>query len=133
MDRLIDADTWVLPRQMQPALKIRAVPYSFYVWPPMQVQEVAVCGPRYWPQRVTDEQGGAGFGSGAGGGGGRALAALYRTHALYVQRKSGALSYADDPSGVRSLLSTAFHKVSRRLSCPTCSTQTVKSTGNEGL
>ena len=45
------------------------------------------------------------------GGPGGALAALYRSHALYVQRKSGALSYVDDPSGVRSLLSTAFHKV----------------------
>lgn len=71
------------------------------------MQEVAVCGPRYWPQRVSNEDsGGGGGGEGAG-----ALAALYRTHALYVQRKSGALSYMDDPSGVRSLLSTAFHKV----------------------
>ena len=69
------------------------------------MQEVAVCGPRYWPQRVSDED------NGGGGEGGGALAALYRTHALYVQRKSGALSYVDDPSGVRSLLSTAFHKV----------------------
>ncbi|KAL0039031.1 hypothetical protein WJX77_005730 [Trebouxia sp. C0004] len=69
-----------------------------------QVQEVAVCGPRYWPQTVSDEN------SGGGVEGGGALAALYRTHALYVQRKSGALSYVDDPSGVRSLLSTAFHK-----------------------
>ncbi len=67
------------------------------------MQEVAVCGPRYWPQSVSDDNG--------GGEGGGALAALYRTHALYVQRKSGALSYVDDPSGVRSLLSTAFHKV----------------------
>ena len=73
----------------------------------MQVQAVAVCGPRYWPQTVTDE----GSQSGVGGGGGVALAALYRTHALFVQRKSGALSYIDDPSGVRILLSTAFHKV----------------------
>lgn len=73
------------------------------------MQEVAVCGPRYWPQRVADEQDGGGPDpSGAPGG---ALAALYRTHALYVQRKSGVLSYVDDPSGVRSLLSTAFHKV----------------------
>ncbi|KAL3162204.1 hypothetical protein ABBQ32_009910 [Trebouxia sp. C0010 RCD-2024] len=70
------------------------------------VQEVAVCGPRYWPQRVVDDQEGAEEGDPDGGG----LAALYRTHALYVQRKSGALSYVDDPSGVRSLLSTAFHK-----------------------
>ncbi len=69
------------------------------------MQEVAVCGPRYWPQRVSNED------SGGGGEGAGALAALYRTHALYVQRKSGALSYMDDPSGVRSLLSTAFHKV----------------------
>ncbi len=69
------------------------------------MQEVAVCGPRYWPQSVSDED------NGGGGEGGGALAALYRTHALYVQRKSGALSYVEDPSGVRSLLSTAFHKV----------------------
>ena len=73
------------------------------------MQEVAVCGPRYWPQSVSDED--SGGGGGGGGEGGGALAALYRTHALYVQRKSGALSYVDDPSGVRSLLSTAFHKV----------------------
>lgn len=73
------------------------------------MQEVAVCGPRYWPQRVADEQDvGRAEPSGAPEG---ALAALYRSHALYVQRKSGALSYVDDPSGVRSLLSTAFHKV----------------------
>jgi len=71
------------------------------------VQEVAVCGPRYWPQSVSDQD----SGGGGGGEGGGALAALYRTHALYAQRKSGALSYVDDPSGVRSLLSTAFHKV----------------------
>ncbi len=71
------------------------------------MQEVAVCGPRYWPQSVSDQD----SGGGGGGEGGGALAALYRTHALYAQRKSGALSYVDDPSGVRSLLSTAFHKV----------------------
>lgn len=78
------------------------------------MQEVAVCGPRYWPQSVSDEDSGSGGVSEGGGG----LAALYRTHALYVQRKSGALSYVDDPSGVRSLLSTAFHKVTLwRLPC----------------
>ena len=75
------------------------------------MQEVAVCGPRYWPQRVADDQEG---GEGGDPSEGR-LAALYRSHALYVQRKSGALSYVDDPSGVRSLLSTAFHKVTRQL------------------
>ena len=65
----------------------------------MQVQEVSVSGSRYWPQQVSNE------------GQGGTLDALYRTHTLYVQRKSGALSYVQDPSGVRSLLSTAFHKV----------------------
>ena len=57
---------------------------------------------------ADDRDGGGVDPSGRPGG---ALAALYRTHALFVQRKSGALSYVDDPSGVRSLLSTAFHKV----------------------
>ena len=65
----------------------------------MQVQEVSVSGSRYWPQQVSNE------------GQGGTLDSLYRTHTLYVQRKSGALSYVQDPSGVRSLLSTAFHKV----------------------
>ena len=65
---------------------------------------------------MSDED--SGGGGGGGGEGGGALAALYHTHALYVQRKSGALSYVDDPSGVRSLLSTAFHKVTVcRLPC----------------
>lgn len=80
------------------------------------MQEVAVCGPRYWPQRVADNQDRGELGDPSGGG----LAALYRTHALYVQRKSGALSYVDDPSGVRSLLSTAFHKVTNRWLCENC-------------
>lgn len=57
------------------------------------------------------------------GGPGGALAALYRSHALYVQRKSGALSYVDDPSGVRSLLSTAFHKVTLNTQHSTLNTQ----------
>ena len=65
----------------------------------MQVQDVSVSGSRYWPQCVSNL------------GQESTLDALYRTHTLYVQRKSGALSYMDDPSGVRSLLSTAFHKV----------------------
>lgn len=65
----------------------------------MQVQDVSVSGSRYWPQHVSNV------------GHESTLDALYRTHTLYVQRKSGALSYMDDPSGVRSLLSTAFHKV----------------------
>lgn len=65
----------------------------------MQVQEVLVSGSRYWPQRVSND------------GRESMLNALYRTHTLYVQRKSGALSYVDDPTGVRSLLSTAFHEV----------------------
>lgn len=50
---------------------------------PIQVKSVCVAGPRYWPQLVE----------------GPALRALYATRTLYVQRKAGALPYADDPTG----------------------------------
>lgn len=53
-----------------------------------QVSAVAVKGPRYWPQLLL---------SGGKGGG---LDALYKTQTLFVQRKAGALPYANDPSGV---------------------------------
>ncbi|KAK9828929.1 hypothetical protein WJX72_002853 [[Myrmecia] bisecta] len=65
-----------------------------------QVKEITVCGPRYWTQKLA-ARGGAEVGP---------LQALFANQTLFVQRKSGALSYADDPSGVRSLLSRAFHK-----------------------
>lgn len=63
---------------------------------PGQVAEVAVSGPRYWAQSVRGPE---------------ALAALYAGGVLHVQRKSGALAYAHDPTGVRSLLSHAFDTV----------------------
>ncbi len=62
-----------------------------------------MCGPRYWQQRLA-------VGSGVSCGG--PLASLFRTRTLFVQRKSGALSYMHDPSGVRSLLSHALDEVS---------------------
>lgn len=61
-----------------------------------QVAALRVTGPRYWHQLLLP-QGGAGRGP--------SLSALYATRTLFVQRKAGALPYADDPSGVRSLLS----------------------------
>ena len=61
-----------------------------------------VCGPRYWQQRLRSAE--------AGGTGGP-LGGLYRTGTLYVQRKSGALAYLQDPSGMRSLMSEAFDEV----------------------
>lgn len=99
----------------------------------IQVKEVLVCGPRYFRQRLTrcdagtagSRPGGANeaadgaSGSRSSGGpasaseGGGDLASMYLSQTLYVQRKGGALSYADDPSGVRSLLSRAFHKVDK--------------------
>lgn len=36
------------------------------------------------------------------------LASLYTSRNLFVQRKTGTLSYGDDPTGVRSILSRAF-------------------------
>ena len=67
----------------------------------LQVMEVSVCGPRYWQHSV----------SGAAEAG-NPLATCYSAGALHVQRRAGVLSYADDPSGIRSLLSKAFRRVS---------------------
>jgi hypothetical protein len=67
-----------------------------------QVDEVRVCGPRYWQQRLLAEEVGSSGGP---------LGGLYRTGTLYVQRKSGALAYPQDPSGMRSLMSEAFDEV----------------------
>lgn len=65
-----------------------------------QVGAVRVTGPRYWRQ-VLERSGGRGRGP--------SLAALYATRTLFLQRKAGALPYADDPTGVRSLLSRMAH------------------------
>lgn len=53
----------------------------------LQVECLSVKGPRYWSKRLDS--------SGRDNG----LEAVYRTQMLFVQRKAGALSYADDPSG----------------------------------
>lgn len=59
-----------------------------------QVAGVRIKGPRYWQQQLVA----AGLG-GRGRRQGPSLAALYATRTLFVQRKAGALPYADDPSG----------------------------------
>jgi len=56
------------------------------------VRSVKISGPRYWAQTVQGKQ----------------LSALYRHRTLFVKRKAGALPYADDANGVRSLLSRFF-------------------------
>ena len=61
-------------------------------------------GPRYWQQRVAAGPGGAG-----------PLGALYGRGALPVQLQRWALSYTQDPSGVRGLLSQAFDEVCARI------------------
>lgn len=58
-----------------------------------QVGAVRVTGPRYWHQQLLTRQGAVGSGRGP------SLDALYATRTLFVQRKAGALPYADDPSG----------------------------------
>ena len=67
----------------------------------LQVMEVSVCGPRYWQHSVSSVA-----------EAGNPLAACYSMGTLHVQRRAGVLSYADDPSGIRSLLSKAFRRVS---------------------
>lgn len=57
------------------------------------VSAVRLTGPRYWHQLLERR------GAGRGRGHGPSLAALYSTRTLFVQRKAGALPYADDPSG----------------------------------
>lgn len=64
----------------------------------MQVAAVHVTGPRYWHQQLLATQGSKGQGRGP------SLAALYATRTLFVQRKAGALPYADDPSGAPAAL-----------------------------
>ena len=45
------------------------------------------------------------------------LASLYTSRNLFVQRKTGTLSYGDDPTGVRSILSRAFTPQVRPSTC----------------
>ncbi|EFJ50112.1 hypothetical protein VOLCADRAFT_58559, partial [Volvox carteri f. nagariensis] len=75
---------------------------------PHQTVRVAVRGPRYWPQLLDWSSRGA-----AGADGTGAAAALnntiYRQLLLFVKKRAGSLSYSQDPSGIRSLLSRAFH------------------------
>ena len=66
----------------------------------LQVAEVQVKGPRYWQQHVVADSEGVG-----------PLGALYGRGALPVQLQRWALSYTQDPSGVRGLLSQAFDEV----------------------
>ncbi len=61
--------------------------------------QLEVAGARYWPQRWQGAQ---------DGGPGSALGKLFRQRTLFVKKKAGALAYADDPSGIRSLLSKVF-------------------------
>ena len=64
-----------------------------------QVSAVRVTGPRYWHQLLAREAGSRSSGP--------SLDALYRTRTLFVQRKAGALPYADDPSGQQATGSAA--------------------------
>ena len=77
-------------------------PESIIARLPPQVAEVKVKGPRYWEQTISAGQDGKGM---------SALAALYGNGALPVQLQRWALSYVQDPSGVRGLLSQAFDEV----------------------
>ncbi|KAK9834947.1 hypothetical protein WJX84_010452 [Apatococcus fuscideae] len=67
-----------------------------------QVREIQVCGPRYWTFRVAKRLAGASEITNC------PLTSLYTSRNLFVQRKTGTLSYGDDPTGVRSILSRAF-------------------------
>ena len=67
-----------------------------------------MCGPRYWQHSVSGVA-----------EAGNPLAACYSMGTLHVQRRAGVLSYADDPSGIRSLLSKAFRRVSLGAICLT--------------
>ena len=68
----------------------------------LQVREMQVCGPRYWSFRISKAPAGSPVNSTC------PLASLYASRSLMVQRKTGTLSYGDDPTGVRSILSRAF-------------------------
>ncbi|KAH9317547.1 hypothetical protein KI387_019316, partial [Taxus chinensis] len=72
------------------------------------LKRVQVCGPRYWPQDIhlspTDDPWWGPMDKDDPFNGG----------VLYVKRKVGVCSYADDPTGCQSLLSRVMHKVSDR-------------------
>lgn len=72
----------------------------------LQVAEVRVCGPRYWELACSWR-----------GGEASALAAVFAQGRVFVQRRSGALSYADDPAGVRSLLFSTFRGSAQVRAC----------------
>ncbi|XP_020086066.1 anaphase-promoting complex subunit 1 isoform X1 [Ananas comosus] len=79
------------------------------------LKSVQVCGPRYWPQSielVPEEK--PWWRSGD-------KSDPFNGGLLYIKRKVGSCSYADDPVGCQSLLSRAMHKVSDTscISCPT--------------
>ncbi|GMH41655.1 hypothetical protein BSKO_09565 [Bryopsis sp. KO-2023] len=62
-----------------------------------EVQSIQVIGPRYWFQVVD-------------GSAASALTQVYSQLQIFVKKKSGMLSYTQDPLGVKTLLSTAFHQ-----------------------
>lgn len=62
-----------------------------------QVQSIEVAGPRYWSQ-VVDRCNQS------------ALSQVYNSLQIFVKKKSGMLSYTQDPLGNRTLLSSAFHQ-----------------------
>lgn len=65
------------------------------------MQLLKIASGRYWSQ---------GFAAGPGADAGipSTLEQLYSELTMFVKKKAGSLSYADDPSGIRSLLSRAF-------------------------
>ncbi|CAD7696275.1 unnamed protein product [Ostreobium quekettii] len=58
------------------------------------VSRIEILGPRYWQQAIEGPEN---------------LSHVYKTLKIFVKKKAGALSYAHDNSGVRSLLSWAVH------------------------
>ena len=103
--------TWPCTRHMQPSALHRLTCWTLTKGAVLQVTEVSVCGPRYWQHSVSSVA-----------EAGNPLAACYSMGTLHVQRRAGLLSYADDPSGIRSLLSKAFRRVSLgAVGLPDCS------------
>lgn len=54
-------------------------------------------GPRYWPLVIERRAGST-------------LSQVYNRLQIFVKKKSGVLSYTQDPLGNRTLLSSAFHQ-----------------------
>lgn len=88
------------------------------------LKRVQVCGPRYWPQDIqlspTDDPWWGPMDKDDPFSGG----------VLYVKRKVGVCSYADDPTGCQSLLSRVMHKVSDRSKGLSTGTSIGKSCGS---